>query len=137
MFLVQNWVKLMFTLFKSIKKRASYDWFCKTVLEEDNNGLRAIFLFFKLFLKLNILSNGIISISHWARGSVGKVLWNEGKVTGSNPCETKTFFYHYFPSFSSQNLTNFIHQSKLIIFRWFFAHLTFKMSILWICQKKY
>jgi hypothetical protein len=43
-------------------------------------------------------------------------------------------FYHLF-SFSFTNFTNLFHISKLIIFIWFFAHLSLNRSILWLWQK--
>ena len=62
------------------------------------------------------------------------VMWRQGR--GFKPLwDQNLIFCHLFPSFFFTNLTDFIHQSKLIIFRWFFAHLTFKMSILWLWQE--
>ena len=33
------------------------------------------------------------------------------------------------------NFNNFVNPSKHLILRWFFAHLSFNTSILWLCQK--
>ena len=60
-------------------------------------------------------------------------------VMGSTPIRT-TFFslFHktsYFFMFFLQNFNNFFNQSKLLILRWFFAHLSFNIYILWLCQK--
>ena len=57
------------------------------------------------------------------------------KVPGSNLLETKTFFYHLFYFIFLPNFNNLFNLSKLLILRWFFAHLSFNMSILWLCQK--
>ena len=57
------------------------------------------------------------------------------KVPGSTPLETKTFFLQLIYFIFLPNFINLFHLSKLLILRWFFAHLSFNMSILWLCKK--
>ena len=50
------------------------------------------------------------------------------------------FIHSFFTNFNifivfSSNFNNFFNQSKLLILRWFFAHLSFNIYILWLCQK--
>ena len=106
--------------------------FANWLLLKKKNGFAP---FFKFLFNFHILFIWCICISHWARDSVGKVLCSESKDTGSSPLGTKTlFFYHLFLIFFT-NFNNFVHIAKLIILSWFFVHLSFNMSILWLLQK--
>ena len=51
------------------------------------------------------------------------------------PCGPKSFFLNTCFLIFFTNFTNLFHISKLIIFRWFFAHLSLNRSILWLWQK--
>ena len=105
------------------------------VVVEEEHGLRAISVF-KTFSKLVILSIVCICMLSHACGSAGKgfVLWPQGHEFKSPWDHFLNFFITIFLIFFT-NFNNFVHLSKLIIYSWFFAHLSFNMSILWSCQK--
>ena len=77
-------------------------------------------------------------INEWTPSSVGKGVHAKAlvpKVMSSTPLETKTYFLSLICFIFLSNFINLFHLSKLLILRWFFAHLSFNMSILWLCKK--
>ena len=107
------------------KKTRWWRWIVARVLFKYNSNI----LFYILFI-------GCIHVTSQARGSAGKWFCWQTKGLRFKPSKDQNIFLTLvFFSFVLTNFNNLIHLSKLLILRWFFAHLSFNMSILWLCKK--
>ena len=109
--------------------------FASDVLEEEEHGLRAIFTFFKLFQ--NMLFYLVLAFAYHTERVAQLARFCVVKVRSQVllPCGPKHIFFITCFLIFFTNFTNFVQIAKLIILSWFFAHISFKMSILWLLQK--
>ena len=143
-FVVQNRSRLMFISLNLVEKRRFEQGFnnlkIKTMNPEYARVLGVLhFLNFQTFQYHVYTCDNPLTLS--AFGSVGcllalKALCHASHLMfrGSIPHKTILFtsfsFFHVF----SSNFHNFFDQSKLLILRWFFGHLSINTSILWLCK---
>ena len=135
LFLVQKRAKHMFTLFNFIKKRASYDWFCKTGWRRQPWPWRH-FCFLKLSQKLIFYQ---LEPFPWQAARAAQLVKFYDVKARSRvllPCGPKSYFLSLFSLFSFTTLTIcFIYQN--LSFLDDFLHTHHLKYLFYDCDKKF